>query len=117
MLPEAISVDSFAKVRYVPDLSLRSEFGRSTLSWTVTRAGVGRMHQSPIRGATMPSVKPAAREAVIARRSIRKNHHSAHRLETLERRRLLSAIDVLTQHNDNNRTSENLSETVLNTTN
>src|SRR5215212_2638839 len=38
-------------------------------------------------------------------------------LDALERRQLLSAVDVLTQHNDNNRTSGNLSETVLNTSN
>ena len=38
-------------------------------------------------------------------------------LEPLERRVLLTAIDVLTQHNDNARTGENLSETVLNTSN
>src|SRR5207244_5678997 len=38
-------------------------------------------------------------------------------IDALEPRRLLSAIDVLTQHNDNSRTSDNLSETVLNTTN
>jgi hypothetical protein len=38
-------------------------------------------------------------------------------LEELEARRLLSAIDVLTQHNDNSRTSLNLSETTLNTSN
>jgi len=38
-------------------------------------------------------------------------------LELLESRRLMAAIDVLTQHNDNSRTSLNLSETILTTAN
>ncbi len=38
-------------------------------------------------------------------------------LELLESRRLMAAIDVLTQHNDNSRTSLNLSETTLTTGN
>src|SRR6476660_7424824 len=38
-------------------------------------------------------------------------------LDALEPRRLFAAIDVLMQHNDNSRTANNLSETILNTTN
>jgi hypothetical protein len=47
----------------------------------------------------------------------RRGSRAAGAFEVLERRQLLAAIDVLTQHNDNSRTGLNLSETVLNTSN